>query len=107
MADSDVLHATAGRWRSGGIACAGATEAELDAIERRLGVVLVADLRALYRKSNGMPPNTMDGDLIRFWSCAEFEDAAREVPAAFANAHRGVRHLCGLLSLGARLCIQS
>ena len=64
----------------------GVSEAELDAFEAQHSVVLPADFRDYFRCVNGMPPDEVDDEMIRFWMLEEVTPLPKGAPE---YAHRG------------------
>ena len=53
----------------------------LEAFEDRFRVVLPADMRDFYLTMNGVPADTTDEELIRFWTLEEVKPISSEAPA--------------------------
>ena len=58
----------------------GVSESVLDAFEAKHSVVLPADFRDYFRSVNGMPPDEVDDDMIRFWMLEEVTALPKGAP---------------------------
>ena len=68
-------------WSSHGVRIkAGVSETELKDFEEKNRVVLPNDLRDYFRCVNGMPPDEVDDDMIRFWMLEEVEPLTQGAP---------------------------
>lgn len=60
---------------------AGVSEAELNSFEEKYCIILPADLRDYFSCVNGMPPQVVDDEMIRFWMLDEIKPLPQTAPA--------------------------
>ena len=59
---------------------AGISEAKVKAFEEKYGVILPDDVRDYFRCVNGMAPDEVDDDMMRFWMLEEIEPLPQGAP---------------------------
>jgi hypothetical protein len=86
---SELVKPIRDRWIAAGATPRdGATPEDLARFESRYGVALPADFATFYRAIDGMPPNEMDDEMIRWWPIDEVKpvnDDLKQVHDAYPN----------------------
>jgi hypothetical protein len=76
---SDLVKPIRERWIAAGATPRGGASAEdLKRFETKYGVALPADFETFYRGVDGMPPNEIDDEWIRWWPIAEVQPVVDE-----------------------------